>query len=96
MKWDISREDHDLIVSITERFLALTSRNYLRPMPKREVIMDLTACHANGCRLALVKLNQAQALDLIHDVFGIRHHLDRKTGELKDCFQPRYAEVNHS
>ena len=29
--------------------------------------------------------------NMLHDVVGIAHHLDRKTGKLKDCFLPRFA-----
>ena len=41
--------------------------------------------------LRLEELLEADDLDFIHDVFGIRRHLDVATGELRDCFVPRYA-----
>lgn len=56
-----------------------------------DATMDLTVCHLNGCPLRLVDLAEANEFDLIHDVLGINRHLDHETGELKDCFLPRYA-----
>lgn len=53
--------------------------------------MDITACHANGTPLKLGELLHAEDFDFAHDVFGIRRHLNRKTGQLEDCFLPRYA-----
>lgn len=33
----------------------------------------------------------ADRFNFAHDVGGIRYHLDRNTGELADCFRPRYS-----
>lgn len=57
-----------------------------------EIEMDITACHANGNPLRLRKLLVAKPFDFTHDVLGIRQHLDRNTGKLKDNFLPRYSE----
>lgn len=54
-------------------------------------MMDLRACHANGCPLDLAKLTAADDVTFAHDVFGIRRHMNRKTGRLMDCFVPRCA-----
>ncbi len=59
---------------------------------KRTLQMDVTACHANGCRLKLHELMNAPDFDFAHDVFGIQRHIDRDTGKLGHCFVPRYAE----
>ncbi len=53
--------------------------------------MDLVACHANGCPLDFERLSDADDFNIAHDVFGIRRHLDRETGQLTDHFLPRYA-----
>lgn len=53
--------------------------------------MDITACHVNACPLKLDELLAADDMNFNHDVFGIRRHLNRETGELMDCFRPRYA-----
>lgn len=54
--------------------------------------MDITATHANGCPLDLDKLLAADKFNFAHDVGGIRKHLDRNTGQLRDCFLPRCAK----
>jgi len=54
--------------------------------------MDITACHANGCPLKLKELLAATDGNFGHDVFGIVRHIDRITGQLGECFLPRYAE----
>ena len=56
-----------------------------------ETSMDLTAVHCNGCPLDLQKLVESSNTDFLHDVFGIRQHIDRDTGKLTDCFFPRCA-----
>jgi hypothetical protein len=33
----------------------------------------------------------ADDVNFAHDFFGIRHHINRKTGLLEDCFVPRFA-----
>jgi len=54
-------------------------------------LMDIEACHCNGCPLDLQKLLDAPDSDFGHDVFGIRRFLDRRTGKLGSCFLPRTA-----
>lgn len=54
--------------------------------------MDITACHMNGNPLKLAQLLGADDSNFMHDVFGIRRHLNRETGKLEDCFSPRYSE----
>lgn len=57
------------------------------------VQMDLEACHSNGCPLDLERMQEAKQSDLMHDVGGIRRHLDRDTGALRDFFVPRFAKA---
>jgi hypothetical protein len=53
--------------------------------------MDLTACHANGNPLRLADLLAADDFNFSHDICGIARHIDRETGELKNCFSPRFS-----
>jgi hypothetical protein len=53
--------------------------------------MDIEAAHCNGNPLKLKELLEADDSNFMHDVLGIRRHINRKTGELEDCFVPRYA-----
>ncbi len=54
-----------------------------------DVEIDLTATHCSGCPLDLEKLLAFSDDDFLHDVAGIRQHIDRITGLLMDCFDPR-------
>ena len=73
----------------------MIDRMYTLPLtyhPARlQLTMDVTACHSNGCRLDLEGLLAADDRDFMHDVFGIRAHINRETGQLMDNFSPRYA-----
>lgn len=53
--------------------------------------MDIVATHISGCKLKLLELLKADAGNFLHDICGIMRHLDRTTGELQDCFVPRYT-----
>jgi len=57
----------------------------------KDAIMDIDACHSNGCPLKLGELFAADDANFAHDVFGIRRYIDRTTGELTGCFDPRYS-----
>ena len=91
-------DDAKLIESIAFRFIRLVNRaarqenllrgpNYTSALSLRK---DLTACHLNGCPLRLADLLAADDFNLIHDVGGISGHIDRETGQLMDCFSPRF------
>ncbi len=96
LNWNITREDHLLVVMIVDRFEKLIdeSGGGQRLTTRRELLMDLTACHVNGCALDLAGLLAASPMDFAHDVIGIWRHIDRSTGTLGDCFVPRYAAAN--
>lgn len=59
--------------------------------PHMDACMDLEAVHSNGYPLRLDELLAADEFNFAHDVGGIRRHLNRETGQLEDCFVPRYA-----
>ena len=41
--------------------------------------------------LRLEELECADDFNFSHDVFGILRYIDRKTGEMRDCFVPRFS-----
>ncbi len=85
-----SRFEHEFINKIADRAVkedASLGVDY----DKMTATMDVTACHANGCELDLQKLLAAPDSDFCHDVFGIRRHIDRRTGKIGGCFLPRCA-----
>jgi hypothetical protein len=84
--WSTSREDMEVINKLVDRALELGVQR-----DRLDLTMDLSASHEN-CPLQLEELLKTENFDFLHDVYGIIRHLDRQTGDLKDCFVPRYAK----
>jgi hypothetical protein len=59
-----------------------------------DIIMDLELTHANY-PLDLERFRRAKKFDFTHDIIGIYQNLDRKTGKLKNFFEPRYSLKSH-
>jgi hypothetical protein len=97
VNFNIPTFDQNLIDQIVDRMLqilesggvAFTKR--ARTGRRMEIVMDLTACHANGNPLRLADLLAADDFNVAHDVGGISRHLDRTTGKLTQCFRPRFS-----
>lgn len=89
--FDVSEIDNYTISAIATRATKVLQRYHIS-YDLIECAMDLTACHANGCPLDLTKLLRFEDAQFIHDVVGIRNHLDRTTGTLLDHFLPRCAQ----
>jgi len=83
-----TKSERELVTSIVERAAKIAASHGIS-FSKIDTTMDLIACHANGCPLDFVKLLAAPDADFGHDVFGIRRHIDRGDGTLRDCFSPR-------
>lgn len=82
------------IISRIAKRAADIMRSHLAPdrhMGVIHIMMYLEACHCNGCPLRLSEMEQADDFNLMHDIFGIRAHLDTRTGKLEGCFLPRFA-----
>jgi hypothetical protein len=86
ISWSATREEIALIDEITTRFLGMGLK-----ADRVDVMMDITACHCNGTPLNLEKLLAFDDFNFAHDVVGIRTHINRRTGEINDCFLPRSA-----
>jgi len=50
--------------------------------------MDITAAHLAG-QIDLQTLLEFDEMNFMHDVCGIRRHIDRSSGKMRDCFLPR-------
>lgn len=85
-----TKDEIKLISEIARRAIGMVAGTDVT-YDMQDAMMDIEACHCNGCPLDLSKLAGAPATDFAHDVFGIRRHLNRRTGKLEDCFLPRYA-----
>lgn len=85
-----SKTDQKLIMAIANRAVRLASK-YGITYDLMTADMDITACHANGQPIDLERMLAADDFNFCHDAFGIRRHLNRETGQLEDCFVPRFA-----
>jgi len=90
INWTISPQDFDLVIRIAKRYEREHGR--LDPQAWKGLIMDLNACHSNGCPLDLPSLLVGNMEDFGHDVGGIQKYIDRETGKLTQCFVPRHAK----
>jgi hypothetical protein len=90
MNWTATGTEFDTMTVIARRTLNLLPE---LTIPIHEILMDLEACHCNGCPLDLDRMADAAGGDLLHDVLGIHRHLDHTTGHLGDCFTPRFAAI---
>jgi hypothetical protein len=89
--FDLKPQDFKLVGEIADRAEWLASKAGIHVIDRFGMIMDISACHCNGCPLDLSALRNAPDFDFVHDVWGISRHLDRATGTLQDCFSPRFA-----
>jgi len=91
VSFTVSEKEMKIIRVLARRAHALAALIYT-DYSVLDASMDITACHANGCSLDLAGLLRARDPDFAHDVFGIRRHIDRKSGKLGGYFVPRYAK----
>lgn len=87
VKFKTTKEEFILIGKIVKRAISLHSEWH--PEVYTELCMDLSAVHSNDVKLDFKKLSEADDFNLLHDVIGINHHIDRTTGKLTRCFLPR-------
>lgn len=85
-----SRYETDLMFKIVERADEIAEEINGEGIDRTSLLMDLEAVH-HQIGLRLDELLKASRFDFMHDVFGIRRHMDRATGTLGGCFLPRYA-----
>lgn len=81
-----SKEDTLLIVEIAKKAESFGIR-----ISRLNLVMDLTAAHMK-CPLELTAMLNGSRFDFMHDVIGIVNNLNRETGEIENCFIPRYAK----
>lgn len=91
VNFELARGEAALIHKIVLRAEYLSRELGHEPPSRLELSMDLAVCHVNSCPLRLDELLVARDSDFAHDVFGIRRHLDRESGRLRDGFTPRFA-----
>lgn len=90
VSFEVTQNEFWIIDEIAERAMRLALRAG-ESYPRQHAAMDVTAVHANGNPLRLTELRDADEANFGHDVFGIRRHLNRETGQLGGCFVPRFS-----
>ena len=90
MKWTSDKATLEIEGQVANRAIAIAKKAGVK-LSKIDIMMDIDACHNNGCPLKFQELLEADDFNFSHDVIGIRNHIDRRTGQLGDCFVPRYS-----
>lgn len=85
----LTPKEHAALVKIVDRAVDMF-RRHDTPRDRIDIVMDLEVTHAT-CPLRLEELVEAGDFDFAHDIYGITRHLNRETGELENCFLPRFA-----
>ena len=99
INFDIDDAGYRLVQKIVDRFQKLTTKSNPRARlskAKLELVLDIVACHMNGCELDLEKLLNFDDFNLVHDVAGIRNRIDRNTGQINGCFLPKCSKKEES
>lgn len=91
MKTRIASWEWDTIKAIAKRAAALAHLYGDKNITEQDILLDVSAAYAGGCRLQLDRLLAARSVDFQHDVFGIHNNLNRRTYQLENYFTPRYA-----
>ena len=85
-------KDRHLIEKIADRAIDRISTLNVGLYRRNICIYDITITHINGCPLNLRKLLKAPDFEFCYDVLGIRKHIDRRTGKLRNDFSPKSAK----
>lgn len=84
--------DFALISKIVDRAEAFAKRSKSSlSLDRISLMMDLDSVHERT-PLRLQELLDADESNFVHDVWGIRRHLNRQTRQLEDCFTPRFVK----
>lgn len=84
-----SKDDTDLIAEIAGKAAKLYA-DIGHDFDMMSMVMDLEVVHAET-PLRLEEMLESENYDFIHDIAGIRRHLNRATGRLEDFFVPRFT-----
>lgn len=91
-KFTSTKEEMTMIRKIASKAQKLYKKHHGETLDLMSLEMDLDATNSNGCPMDFAKLLAADNFNLMHDVIGIANHIDRSTGELKNCFLPRCSK----
>jgi uncharacterized protein DUF6874 len=87
----LSPIERDLIAQIAQAAEIMYLKAGHNPPPRYQIEAELQVAHEHR-PLRLGEMLQARdSFDFAHDVIGIRNHVDLGTGEMRDCFMPRFS-----
>jgi len=89
VKFNCTKEEYEAIVKIV---LRAEEEGLFSKKERLSNMMDLEACHSNGCLLDFNKLLGFPKFDFAHDLIGIHNNINRKTGIIENCFLPRCSK----
>jgi hypothetical protein len=90
--WNLSPQDRLLIEQIVQRMVDIAIQHgQEKTFQGMLCAMDLACVHLNNTPLNLLRLLMSDQEDFTHDVLGIGVHIDRKSGQLRNGFKPRFA-----
>lgn len=92
LKFKATKEEFKKIVAIADRAEKLK----LNRFEKFSLIMDVEATHCNGNELDFDKLLSFDDANFSHDIVGIQNYINRRTGELSECFTPRCSKIEEA
>jgi len=87
---DLQENDIPVVVAIAKRAVALSEKHGVK-IDFVDTQMDIAATHLNGNPLNLQGLLKADDFNFALDIAGIGQHINRETGELENCFLPRFS-----
>lgn len=88
--WKASPEDWDVANECADRMMDIARANGLK-YQRTFILIDLMTAHCHWCPMHLWRLLASSNDDFTHDVLGIGLHIDRRTGQFLNGFQPRFA-----
>jgi len=82
---EFTKDEQEIVDAIVERSVRMFIHD-----DSLDALMDISATHIHT-PLRLNDLLNADDFNFVHDLAGIRRHLDRTTGQLMHCFSPRHS-----
>lgn len=89
INFNVNKKDMFLIIEISKKAKTLFDKTKVS-CSLLDINMDITATHTSN-PLKLQELLKADSFNFAHDIFGIYKNLNRRTGNLDNCFLPRYS-----
>lgn len=89
--FDTTEKESVWIDMIVARGVSILNEEYIE-CDTQSKEMDIPACHCNGCPLDFEKWLTFDDASFMHDFHGISRFIDRDTGRLTECFDPRCSK----